>query len=137
MKLDAIAQWQQKNPDANVIATAWDPRYEKFAARDLNKRFTKAFNTKMDDAAWAGWAAIKMSSDTVAREHITTPVQLLGYLKTKLVFDGQKGVEMSFRPDGQLRQPLLLIDNGKIAGEAPVRGVNDDLDSLGNFECAK
>jgi hypothetical protein len=47
------------------------------------------------------------------------------------------GTDMNFRPTGQLRQPLLLVEDGKIAGEAPVRGVADDLDSLGNVECEK
>ncbi|MGH8119530.1 MAG: ABC transporter substrate-binding protein [Gammaproteobacteria bacterium] len=139
MKQDAVAQWLKKNPEAKVTAQTWRPDFVKFAARDLNKRFTKNFKQPMDDNAWAGWAAVKMTSDTIARENITAPVKLLDYLKTSLLFDGQMGVEMNFRPTGQLRQPLLLIENGKIAGEAPVRGVADptDLDSLGNVECAK
>ena len=139
MKLDAVAQWQKKNPGAQVTAQTWHPEFVKFAARDLNKRFTKNYQQAMDDAAWAGWAAVKMSSDTVARENITDPAKLLDYLKTSLLFDGQMGIEMNFRQTGQLRQPLLLIENGRIAGEAPVKGVANptDLDSLGNIECGK
>ena len=139
MKQDAVAQWHKKNPDAEVTAQTWHSSYVKFAARDLNKRFTKNYKKPMDDPAWAGWAAVKMTSDTVARENITDPAKLLDYLKTSLLFDGQMGIEMNFRPTGQLRQPLLLIDNGKIAGEAPVKGVANptDLDSLGNVECSK
>lgn len=139
MKQDAMAQWQKKNPGAQVIAQTWHHEFVKFAARDLNKRFTKNYQQPMDDTAWAGWAAVKMSSDTVARENITDPAKLLDYLKTSLLFDGQMGIEMNFRPTGQLRQPLLLIDNGRIAGEAPVKGVANptDLDSLGNVECTK
>ncbi|MDY6982158.1 MAG: hypothetical protein SV422_03630, partial [Pseudomonadota bacterium] len=56
-----------------------------------------------------------------------------------LVFDGQKGLNQTFRNNGQLRQPLLLVDaNGELLGEAPVRGVAnvDDLDSLGLPGCA-
>lgn len=139
MKQDAVAQWQKKHPGTQVTAQTWHHEFVKFAARDLNKRYVKNYQRPMDDTAWAGWAAVKMSSDTVAREHITDPAKLLDYLKTSLLFDGQMGIEMNFRPSGQLRQPLLLIENGKIAGEAPVRGVADptDLDSLGNIECAK
>ena len=137
MKQDAIAQWQKIHPDAVVVAQTWHPDYVKFAARDLNKRFAKTHDVKMDDPAWAGWAAIKMSSDTIARQKITDFAKLLSYLKTSLVFDGQMGVDMNFRPTGQLRQPLLLVADGKIAGEAPVRGVSDSLDSLGNTECDK
>jgi len=139
MKQDAVSQWLKKNPEATVTAQTWHPEFVKFAARDLNKRFTKNYKKPMDDPAWAGWAAVKMTSDTVARENITDPAKLLDYLKTSLLFDGQMGIEMNFRPTGQLRQPLLIIENGKIAGEAPVKGVANptDLDSLGNVECAK
>jgi len=44
---------------------------------------------------------------------------------------------MSFRDTGQLRQTLLLVENGEIVAEAPVRGVvdPDDLDSLGLRAC--
>ena len=93
----------------------------------------------MDDRAWAGWAALKMLADSVARIQNAEPAKLLDYLKTKLVFDGQKGVTMKFRATGQLSQILLIIENGKPVGEAPVKGVVDplDLDSLGAVECQK
>ena len=139
MKADAIAQWHQLHPDAQVTARTWHPDFVKFAARDLNKRFKKAYNTKMDDPAWAGWAAVKMTSDTIARKNITDPKHLLAYLKTELTFDGQMGIDMNFRKTGQLRQPMLLIENDKIVGEAPVRGVAKppNVDSLGNVDCGK
>lgn len=139
MKRDAIAQWQKKHPDAKVTAQTWHASYVKYAGRDLNKRFSKNYKKPMDDPAWAGWAAVKMTSDTVVRENITAPATMLEYLKSGLLFDGQMGIEMNFRQTGQLRQPLLLIENGKIAGEAPVKGVADstNLDSLGNVGCGK
>jgi hypothetical protein len=54
-----------------------------------------------------------------------------------MAFDGQKGVPHTFRDTGQLRQPLLLVEAGKLVGEAPVPGVVDtnDLDSLGLTSC--
>lgn len=137
MKADAVAQWLQAHPEARVTAQTWHPDFVKFAARDLNKRYSKSHDTPMDDAAWAGWAAVRMSADAILRENIATPDQLLAYLKTDLLFDGQMGIEMNFRKTGQLRQPLLLIEDGKIAGEAPVRGVSNDIDSLGNIGCTK
>jgi len=139
MKTDAVAQWHQLHPEANVSAQTWHPDFVKFAARDLNKRYSKTHDTPMDDAAWAGWAAMKMTSDTIAREKISESGKMLEYLKNDLVFDGQMGIEMNFRQTGQLRQPLLLIEAGKIVGEAPVRGVANPptVDSLGNVECAK
>lgn len=137
MKADAVAQFLQVKPESKAVAAAWHPTFKKYAASQLNVRYTKTHNAQMDDPAWAGWAAVKLLSDTVARIQSADPVKLNAYLKSELVFDGQKGVDMNFRPNGQLRQVLLLIEDGKIVEEAPVRGVVDiqDLDSLGNVTC--
>lgn len=144
MKMDAVWQWQQKlgqqkAPDAKVSAQAWHGDFVKFAARDLNKRFKKNQGQVMDDPAWAGWAAIKMTSDSVARENIHDAKAMLAYLQTSLSFDGQKGSDMNFRETGQLRQLLILVEKEKIVAEAPVRGVAKPptLDSLGLLRCKK
>jgi hypothetical protein len=139
MKADATAQWRSKMVDSKAIAQAWHPDFVKFAARDLNKRFKKHQKVAMDDNSWAGWAAVKMTSDTVARTKITEPTRMLHYLKTELTFDGQKGSDMNFRETGQLRQLMLLIENNNIVAEAPVRGIAKPptLDSLGILSCEK
>lgn len=139
MKADAISQWQKKEPDSNATANAWHPDFVKFAARDLNKRFKKHRKTAMNDFSWAGWAAVKMTSDTVARTRITESAKMLHYLKTELSFDGQKGSNMNFRETGQLRQLLILVEEHNIVAEAPVRGVAKPptLDSLGMLDCDK
>jgi hypothetical protein len=139
MKSDAVAQWHQKKPGANVTAQAWHGDFVKFAARDLNKRFKKKQGQTMDDDAWAGWAAVKMTSDSVARENISNAKHMLTHLKTNLSFDGQKGSNMNFRETGQLRQLMILVEDGKIVAEAPVRGVArpPTLDSLGLLNCDK
>lgn len=137
MAKDALAQWHQKKPESRAEAQAWHHDFVKFAARDLNKRFKKKFDTVMNDYSWAGWAAIKMTSDAVARTQINEPDKMLHYLKTELSFDGQKGSNMTFRETGQLRQLLLIVEDNKIATEAPVRGVAKPptLDSLGTLNC--
>ena len=139
MKEDAIAQWKQKQPASNTTAQAWHGDFVKFAARDLNKRFKKGQNATMDDTAWAAWAAVKMTSDSVARENISDAKQMLEHLKTNLSFDGQKGSNMNFRETGQLRQLILLVEDDKIVAEAPVRGIArpPTLDSLGLLNCEK
>ena len=138
MLADAEAQWLQKSPGAGISVSGWHPDFVKFAARDLNKRFKKRFSKSMGQYAWAGWAAVKMTSDSVARESLTEPAAMLDYLKTGLSFDGQKGLDMDFRDTGQLRQLLLVAGpGGELLGEAPVRGVvaPDDVDSLGLASC--
>ena len=138
MLMDAAAQWKQANPDSNVQAVAWHPEFVKFAGRDLNKRYTEQFDVAMDSAAWAGWAATRIVAEAVVRTGSTDAEDIDAYLRTGLGFDGQKGVAQTFRDNGQLRQPLLLVNNaGELVGEAPVRGVADsnDLDSLGLPGC--
>ena len=138
MLADARAQWLEKNPDADITVSGWHPQFMKFAARDLNKRYKKRMSRAMDQYAWAGWAAVKMASDSVARQNITEPGAMLEFLKTGLAFDGQKGLDMDFRDTGQLRQLVLIIGpEGELMGEAPVRGVvaPGDVDSLGLASC--
>ena len=137
MKAAAVAQWVQKNPDASVEAWAWHPKFVKYAARDLNKRFLKVQGTAMDDDGWAGWAAVRMVAEGVIRTQSTDPSALLEFMRSEIAFDGQKGVPHTFRDTGQLRQRLLIVEGGNLAGEAPVRGVADttDLDSLGVPSC--
>ena len=138
MLADAKNQWLQKSPGDEIAVSGWHPDFVKFAARDLNKRYRKNFSEPMDQYAWAGWAAVKMTSDSVARKNLTDPAALLDYLKTDLSFDGQKGLDMNFRDTGQLRQLLLVVNAaGELMGEAPVRGVvaPDDVDSLGLASC--
>ncbi len=138
MLADAKNQWLQKSPGDKIAVSGWHPDFVKFAARDLNKRYRKKFSEPMDQYAWAGWAAVKMASDSVARKNLTDPAALLDHLKTGLSFDGQKGLDMDFRDTGQLRQLLLIVNAaGELMGEAPVRGVvaPGDVDSLGLASC--
>jgi len=136
---DAVAQWQRKQPGSSAVAQAWHSDFKKFAARDLNKRFLNNQGMRMDDRAWSGWAAVKMTSDAAVRGPVTGAMDMLRYLKAELSFDGQKGVIMNFRVTGQLRQLVLLVEDDDIVAEAPVRGVagSAGLDSLGLLDCAK
>lgn len=132
-----VAQWKERSEAESVVAQAWHPAFVKFAARDLNKRYTASWDTEMDDEAWAAWAAVRIIADAAANVPDGTVAERLEYIRSELEFDGQKGAFMTFRQTGQLRQPLLIVENGELAGEAPVRGVaaSDELDSLGLLAC--
>lgn len=134
---DAEAQWLQSHPDEKALAVAWHPDFVKFAGRDLNKRFTKQYSAPMNSDAWAGWVATRVVAEAVVRTDSVLPADISQYLQESLEFDGQKGVPHTFRQNGQLRQPLLLVKDGKLLGEAPVRGVAKytNLDSLGATGC--
>ncbi len=135
MKKEALAQWLAKNPESNAHVQGWHEKFKKFAASQLNIRFKKAHGVIMDDDAWAGWAAVKLISDTVARIQSDDAAKMLNYLKNDIAFDGQKGAGATFRETGQLRQLVLLIENNEIMAEAPLRGVKGGLDSLGLLSC--
>ena len=136
MRADALAQWQEKNPDKPAKAQSWHQDFVKFAARQLNSRFEKNQGEEMSDDAWAGWAGTKMIADSVVQTMQYDAAFMLNHLKTDLVFDGQKGDNANFRENGQLRQILLLVDNdNKILAEAPLRGFKGGLDSLGKVTC--
>lgn len=139
MERDAVRQWRKKHPGQDVEALGWHHDFVKYAGRDLNKRYTEASGRPMDERAWAGWAAVRMIADVIIRGVPDDPARITDYLKTKLAFDGQKGLDMTFRVTGQLRQPLLLAEEGELLGEAPVRGVvaANDYDSLGITNCSK
>ena len=137
MRADAVKQWREAHADSQAGARAWHASAEKYAGSQLNKRFSDRVGRPMTDQAWAGWAAVKLLSDTVAHHRAVTPAALLAALHAGIEFDGQKGVDMSFRDNGQLRQPLVLVEHDQIVGEAPVRGAGADrnLDSLGPTHC--
>lgn len=134
----AEKQWKQSEPDDHAIeAHAWDARFVKFAGRELNNRWREHVGREMTDEDWAVWAAYRLVADAIAQNPDASPTDLISYFREEMEFDGQKGAYMTFRPTGQLRQPLLITVAGRLAGEAPVRGVAaaDDLDSLGAQEC--
>lgn len=139
MIADAERQWRSHNPESKAKAQTWHPTFRKYAAAQLNARYHEQFKRDMNDEAWAGWAAVKLLSDMLARDPSLSGNLLIEELTTNLAFDGQKGIDMSFRETGQLRQPLLLVDDGNIVAEAPVRGVvkTTALDSLGLQYCPK
>lgn len=136
MRDDALAQWQQKNPDTAATIQSWHPDFVKFAARQLNNRFEENQGTQMMDDGWAGWAASKMVADSIVQTNQSDAAFMLDHLKTDLVFDGQKGDNNNFRDNGQLRQIVMVVDdNSKILAEAPLRGFSGGLDSLGQSSC--
>ncbi len=136
MKQDALSQWLSKHPDSKAQPQVWHHSFKKFAASQLNGRYSRTHDgVPMDDNGWAGWAAVKLLSDTVARTQTNDSAVMLDFLKTKLAFDGQKGVGSTFRETGQLTQLVLIVENDKILAEAPLRGVKGGLDSLGMTSC--
>jgi hypothetical protein len=135
MKQDALEQWLAKHPESKAHVQGWHEDFRKFAASQLNSRFKKSHGIVMDNDAWSGWAAVKLLSDTVARNQTDDAAVILNYLRNEIAFDGQKGAGATFRDTGQLRQLVLIVEDNKLVAEAPLRGVKGGLDSLGLKSC--
>jgi ABC transporter substrate binding protein (PQQ-dependent alcohol dehydrogenase system) len=123
--------------DAGLLAEAWMPRFERFGAPQLSRRFQRAAQRPMTGADWAAYMAAK----AVLQAALETPAApdaanvIRSLKRADFTLDGFKGVRLSFRPwDRQLRQPLLLTDGIGVLGIAPVDGVlhpKNVLDTLG------
>lgn len=140
MRADAVAQWQQKEPGARVEAVAHHHRFRRYSSADLNSRFRAAYDgAPMSETAWTAFVAVRLVGDAVTRTQSTDPRTVQAHLRGIENFDASKGQPLSFRADtGQLRQPLWLVKDDRVVGEAPVVGVvedPDDMDSLGMVPC--
>ena len=123
--------------DAGLLAEAWMPRFERFGAPQLSRRFQRAAQRPMTGPDWAAYMAAKAvlqaALEAPAAPDAATVMKALK--RADFTLDGFKGVRLSFRPwDRQLRQPLLLTDGVGVLGIAPVDGVlhpKNVLDTLG------
>ena len=127
--------------DAKILATedgqlqAWQHSFKKYAAIQLNNRFFAKYNRRMSENAWFGWVGMKIISETTMRTR--KPTDLTRDLKGNIKFDGQKGRKLSFRYNGQLRQPIFIVKNGEVVEEIPTHSNNEygGLDMIGENKC--
>ncbi len=140
MRSDAVAQWREKEPDADVDAVAHHHRFRRYSSGDLNGRYTTTYDEPMTEAAWTAFVAVRLVGDAVTRTQATDLQTLHEHLHGLTSFDASKGQPLSFRDNGQLRQPLWIVKDDRVLGEAPVEGVvdRDDMDTLGIIDgCAE
>ncbi|MES2991267.1 MAG: branched-chain amino acid ABC transporter substrate-binding protein [Pseudomonadota bacterium] len=120
--------------DGGLVALAWHAQFERFGAPQVSRRFAKAVKRPMTDRDWAAWMAGK-TLVALANAAPKGPAAAWAQALPKVVVDGSKGMNLSFRPwDGQLRQPMLLTDGQGVIATAPIEGLlhpTDVLDTLG------
>jgi ABC-type branched-subunit amino acid transport system substrate-binding protein len=133
-------------PDARAVS--WHPALERFGAAQVSDRYNAAFGEPMAERAWEGWIAMKIIFDATQRAADTGARELAAYLVSRrAVFDGHKGMQLSFHPSThQLRQPLYIVRGDEVIAEVPVlRGAADvphaelldSLDPGGGDACAR
>lgn len=119
-----------------VVPEAWHPRFDRFGAPQLTRRFVKANGRPMSGWDWSTWMSAKAIADALIEAKDVSPAAMRERLRAEqTILDGFKGSRLGFRPwDQQLRQPLFLGYGSGIAGLAPFEGFlhqRDVLDTLG------
>ena len=119
--------------NGGLFAEAWAPRFERFGAPQLAKRFQKAALRPMTGFDWSAWMATK----AILKAALAGPPAkfIPTFTGAEFTLDGFKGSRLSFRPwDRQLRQPMLMTDGQGVISLAPVEGIlhpKNVLDTLG------
>lgn len=114
---------------------AWSSVIEQWGAAQLQSRFVELSGRDMQDVDYAAWVSLRAIDEAYIRTKSYARDDVKGYLTGDLELAGFKGRPLSYRHwDGQLRQPIALVQASSMVAMAPLEGflhqVNE-LDSLG------
>lgn len=108
----ALARWLETHrADRDTPrVTAWHHSLERYGAEQLNDRFERRFNRRMDAEAWSAWVAVKIVVETSLRQQGSGARGQGSDGFFQLRFDGHKGVPLIFdRTTRYLQQPLYIV----------------------------
>lgn len=119
-----------------LVARAWSHVAEQWGAAQLQARFHKLASRQMRSDDYAAWAAMRSIGEAVTRTGAGDARRLLDYmLSDSFSLAGFKGRPLGFRDwNGQLRQPIPLVTDRAVVGNAPLAGFlhrYTELDTLG------
>jgi ABC transporter substrate binding protein (PQQ-dependent alcohol dehydrogenase system) len=119
-----------------LSAGAWHWTWERHGAPQLNQRFDRIAERRMQVMDFAAWAAVRSVIEAAVRTKSTAIEQLRAYMVSdEFSFDAYKGAPSNFRPwDHQMRQPILLHTENAVIERAPIEGFlhqKNNLDTLG------
>ena len=123
--------------DGGLVAEAWAPRFERYGAPQLARRFQRAAQRPLTSPDWAAYMAAKAVLQAALEQPAKPDAAAIfkAFDRADFTLDGFKGVRLSFRAwDRQLRQPLLMTDGVGVIATAPVDGMmhpKNVLDTLG------
>jgi ABC transporter substrate binding protein (PQQ-dependent alcohol dehydrogenase system) len=114
----------------------WAPVVEQWGAAQLQSRFTEAAGRDMKPQDYAAWAAARVIGEAVTRTDTAAAATLRAYiLSDQFELAGFKGRPLTFRGwNGQLRQPIPLVQPRALVAQAPLEGFLhrvSELDTLG------
>jgi ABC transporter substrate binding protein (PQQ-dependent alcohol dehydrogenase system) len=121
---------------AGMTPTAWSGIFEQWGATQLQLRFVKAVGRPMTARDYGAWMAVRSFGEAATRVHSVDPAAIAAFIRgTDFELAAFKGSRLSFRTwDGQLRQPVLLVDAHQLVSVSPQPGFLSqfsELDTLG------
>ena len=119
-----------------LVAAAWSPVLEQWGATQLQNRFAELAGRGMAPEDWGAWAAVRAIGEAVTRVGTAEPGALRDFmLSDAFELAAFKGEALSFRDwNGQLRQPVPLVQPRALVAQAPIEGFLhqvSELDTLG------
>lgn len=119
-----------------LVPVAWSPVMEQWGATQLQNRFHDLAARPMEPVDYSAWAALRSIGEAASRTGQTGVEPLRAYmLSDKFELGGFKGIPLSYRAwNGQLRQPVALVQPRALVALAPLEGFlhqRTELDTLG------
>ncbi|HEU0221108.1 MAG TPA: ABC transporter substrate-binding protein [Paracoccaceae bacterium] len=119
-----------------LVPVAWDGVIEAWGAAQLQNRFRELAGRRMQSVDYAAWAAIRTIGEAVTRTGTAEADVLRRYiLSEEFGLAAHKGNKLSYRDwNGQLRQPIALVQPRALVATAPFEGFlhqRTELDTLG------
>ncbi len=121
---------------AGMAPAAWSGIFEQWGATQLQLRFVKAAGRPMTARDYGAWMAVRSFGEAATRARSVDPAVIAAFMRGKdFELAAFKGSRLSYRPwDGQLRQPVLLVDAHQLVSVSPQPGFLSqfsELDTLG------
>ncbi len=115
---------------------AWHPVIEQWGAAQLQSRFVKLSNRRMNAVDYAAWAGVRSVAEAVTRINQADPAAVFAYMTgEQFELAAFKGRKMDFRSwNYQLRQPIALVHPRSVVSQSPQEGFlhpTNELDTLG------
>ena len=119
-----------------MVPAAWGRPFEQWGATQLQNRFLRQAHRWMTERDYAAWMAVRAIGEAATRTNSIDPTAVVQFMRgDKFELAAFKGAKLSFRPwDGQLRQPVLLVDDRSLISVSPQPGFLhqfSELDTLG------
>lgn len=119
-----------------LVPANWARPHEQWGATQLQRRFRARAQRWMLPADHAAWLALRAIGEAATRSRSTDSDTVVARIRDPgFELAGFKGVPLSFREwDGQLRQPVLLVNDRTLVSVSPQPGFQhqfSELDTLG------